>query len=483
MRCFLSPPCLGSDTKPFQKPNPRSRSPWHITPSLVEEYLNAQAHQGEQPATNFDVLLPSPIPNGISSPKSEEEEARQPRYPRIRTAISRKTRGMTASPTSDKWRSDSPRPWISSPQSDNDSPRSSLYSAFRGALGHVSPASSKRHLKTIRRPSDDSARASLSETNSQAGSASPGKSGKQGQLQTPNHDAQVLTASGPQSDGGEQHATDMRSPQLSESLLTAKPPDSAIPSAATITKSADPTMVIPPTRRPPHIRRRISLPLPDDRISVEVEKRRPLADEEREQYEYEIRAQYVTLLAKYSILIFLAIRLLDDAVKQNSRIRQQLQRVATEFRDFAHVQKQLIELLNMPFPTIPPEMFDAVSHDPAAMMGQTRRLKGWRAVEEVHCRINRQRETLSSFAAALTEINTQLPRPRGIFDESLVGLMDSLSQLERHQDDLHRKEKVATQKLAHVRELHVLTKMEYNDTLGHTSHVYPEVLAIFRTQV
>lgn len=137
----------------------------------------------------------------------------------------------------------------------------------------------------------------------------------------------------------------------------------------------------------------------------------------------------------------------------------------------------------MPFPTVPPEMFDAISHDPAAMMGQTRRLKGWRAVEEVHCRINRQREMLSSFAVVLTEINNQLPRPRGVFDESLVGLMDSLSRLEHHQEDLRRKESTATQKLAHVRELHVLTKMEYNETLGHTSHVYPEVLAIFPNSV
>jgi len=227
------------------------------------------------------------------------------------------------------------------------------------------------------------------------------------------------------------------------------------------------------------MRRRISLPLADYKLSVEVEKRRQLVDEEREQYEYEIRAQYVILSPKYGTLTPVAIRLLDEAAKQNSRVRQQLHRISTEFRDFAHVQKQLIELLNMPFPTVPPEMFDAISHDPAAMMGQTRRLKGWRAVEEVHYRINRQREMLSSFVAALTEINSQLPRPRGIFDESLIGLMDLVSRLEHHQEDLRKKESAATQKLAHVRELHVLTKIEFNDTLGHTSHIYPEVLTIF----
>ena len=292
---FFSP-CPESNANLFpQKPNLHSHSLWHITPSIVEEYLKFQAHQEEEPTTKLDVLLPSPMPGG-TSPKSEEK-VYQPRYPRIQTAISRKTRGMTASPASDNWPSDSPRPGMSSPRSDNDSPRSSLYSAFRGAFGRVSPASSNRHLRgrTIRRFSDGSARASLSEADSQAGSISPSRSRKQGPLRTQNLDTQVLTASGPESDGGEQHATDMRSPQLSESLLTAKPPDSAIPSAATITRSTDPTTAVPAPRRPPPMRRRISLPLADYKLSAEIEKRVRLVDEERERYEYEIRAQYVIL--------------------------------------------------------------------------------------------------------------------------------------------------------------------------------------------
>ena len=247
------------------------------------------------------------MPNG-TSPKSEEG-AYQSRYPRIQTALSRRTRGMTASPASDNWPSDSPRPGISSPRSDNNSPRSSLYSAFRGALGHVSPASSKRHLRgrTIGRISDDSPRASSSETNSQTGSVSPSKSRKQEPLRTPNLDTQVLATSGPESDGGEQYAKDMRSPQLSEGLLTAKPPDSAIPSATTITRSADPTTAVPPPRRLPLMRRRLSLPLADHKLSVEVEKRRQLVDEEREQYEYEIRAQYVILSLPSTVHLFLSL--------------------------------------------------------------------------------------------------------------------------------------------------------------------------------
>jgi len=293
--CFpFPPPCPKSDAKPSQKSNLHPRSPWHITPLIIEEYLRAQVHQEEEPTTNLDLLLPSPIPNN-TSPKLEEEPYR-PRYSRVQTATSRKARGMTTSPASSNWPSDSPRPWISSPQSDGDSPRGSLYSAFRGVLGRVSPASSKRHLqdRTIREVSDDSAPTSLSETNSQGESGSPNKSPKQGRLRTPNLDTQALNTSGPESEGGEQHATDMRSPQLSENILTAKPPDSAILSAATMTKSADPKKGVPPLGRPQLMRRRVSLPSADYRLSVEVEKRRQLADEEREQYEYEIRAQYVT---------------------------------------------------------------------------------------------------------------------------------------------------------------------------------------------
>lgn len=246
------------------------------------------------------------MPNG--TPPRSEGEASRPRYPGIRTSTLQKVRGITASPASDKWPSDSPRPWVSSPQSDVDSPRSSLYSAVRGALGRVSPASSKRHIhgRTIRRLSDDSARASLSETNSQTGSVSPRKSWNQGRLGTPNLDAKPLSTSGPESEGGEQHATDMRSPQLSESLSTAKPPDSAIPSTATATNTVGPTTTAPPFRRSIHMRRRISLPLPDYRLSVEVEKRRQLVDEEREQYEYEIRAQYVPQSFPHIVHLFLS---------------------------------------------------------------------------------------------------------------------------------------------------------------------------------
>ena len=268
----------------------QTRSLWHITPLIVEEYLKVQANQ-EEPTTNLDLLLPSPMPNGPSS--KSEEEAFQRRYPRAQPATPHKTGRMTASPASDNWPSDSPRPWISSPQSDNDSPRSSLYGAIRVALDRVSPASSKRIKDSTRRPSNDSAHVSFSETNSQTGSVSPTKSRKQPRPLTPNLDTRALHTSGPESDGGEQHATDVRSPQLSEGLMTAKPPDSAIPSATTITKSADHTNV-PPIRQPPPVRRRVSLPLADHALSVEVEKRRQLVDEEREQYEYEIRAQCVT---------------------------------------------------------------------------------------------------------------------------------------------------------------------------------------------
>ena len=73
------------------------------------------------------------------------------------------------------------------------------------------------------------------------------------------------------------------------------------------------------------------------------------------------------------------------------------------------------------------------------------------------------------------------PATRGIFDESLDGLMGSVSRLEHHREDLRKKESEATQKLTHVRELHVLTKLEFNDTLGHTSHAYPEVVIVFPT--
>jgi hypothetical protein len=65
--------------------------------------------------------------------------------------------------------------------------------------------------------------------------------------------------------------------------------------------------------------------------------------------------------------------------------------------------------------------------------------------------------------------------PTGIFDGSIAALMESVAHLENQRDDIIDKADEVTDLLARVREMHGLAKTEFNDTLAHTSQIYPEV--------
>jgi hypothetical protein len=161
-------------------------------------------------------------------------------------------------------------------------------------------------------------------------------------------------------------------------------------------------------------------------------------------------------------------------MKQNYRIRQVLQRLTGEIKEFDGVQSSLSELLCVPGFHVPQQVLDAFSHDPAAVTGSTRRLKGWRAVEDIHARISWQREVLQNFVTAVAGLKGK-DLPTGIFDESIAGLMESVAQLEQHRDVIVENAEEVTDLLARVREIHGYVKAEFNDTLAHTSQIYPEV--------
>lgn len=168
-------------------------------------------------------------------------------------------------------------------------------------------------------------------------------------------------------------------------------------------------------------------------------------------------------------------RLLDSAIKQNHRIRQILQRVTAEVREFEGVQTSFSALLGVTCLSVPPEVLDAFSHDPSAVTGSTRRLRGYKAVEDIQARIVWQRDVLQSYIESLAGLKGKLPLPTGIFDESITALMDSVSQLEKHRHGIIEKAEEVTNLLAHVRELHATVKADFNETLIYTSQIYPEV--------
>lgn len=160
-------------------------------------------------------------------------------------------------------------------------------------------------------------------------------------------------------------------------------------------------------------------------------------------------------------------------MSQNHRLRQMLQRVATSVREYDLLQHNITESLGVPHSSISPELLDAFSHDPAAVTAATRRYKGWRAVEDIHNRISRQREAFRAFLAGSEECG--FSPPGSVFDEPITTLLQSLTQLEDHKKTTLVKTREVAGILTKVKGIHASVKTEYNETLSHTSVVYPEV--------
>jgi hypothetical protein len=131
--------------------------------------------------------------------------------------------------------------------------------------------------------------------------------------------------------------------------------------------------------------------------------------------------------------------------------------------------------LGIPHKGLPRELLDAFGHDPAAVTGNTRRYQGWRAVDDIHRRLLRQREL---FRAFLSHKNTDMSVSKSVLDEPIASLVLSLSELEVHSRMIAERATEAAETLKSVQKIHAGVKSDYKSTLSHTSVVYPEVRAL-----
>ncbi|EIN13997.1 hypothetical protein PUNSTDRAFT_110142 [Punctularia strigosozonata HHB-11173 SS5] len=206
---------------------------------------------------------------------------------------------------------------------------------------------------------------------------------------------------------------------------------------------------------------RISLPSSDKRPRLEtVPSHQRVANEEGEREAYEKKS-----------------RLLEDVSAQNHRLRQLLKRVSGIVNEYHDVQTTVAGLSNGTANWISSDVVDAFSHDPAAVSGTARRLRGWKAVEDIHRRIQRQREVLDLFAQSGADEQSLLP-DSGLFDPPVKALATLLEQLESERSDIMARAEDVANLLLRVKESHQPTKQEYNETLAHVSVVYPELSQI-----
>ncbi|KAJ2929400.1 hypothetical protein H1R20_g7700, partial [Candolleomyces eurysporus] len=154
------------------------------------------------------------------------------------------------------------------------------------------------------------------------------------------------------------------------------------------------------------------------------------------------------------------------------RTRQMLNRISAAVREYDAIQNAAMKTPGIPHLPLPKELVEAFSHDPAAVTGATRRLRGWRAVEDIHQRVLRQRQTFKSF---LSTRPTKASDPVQILDTPISTLMETLDVLETQKDEIVSTAASLTELLHEVQEVHRNVKREYNTTVSRTSVVYPEL--------
>lgn len=141
-------------------------------------------------------------------------------------------------------------------------------------------------------------------------------------------------------------------------------------------------------------------------------------------------------------------------------------------RDFESLQHTAMPSQGIQKLNIPKDLLEAFGHDPSAVTGSTRRDRGWRAVEDIHRRVHKQRGVFRAFINSFTDYEVG----KGCsLDDPLEGLVEALQQLEQFKEEIAKEADDVNNLLNSVQTIHGQVKDNYNTTVSHVSIVYPEV--------
>ncbi|KAK0481661.1 hypothetical protein IW261DRAFT_1682150 [Armillaria novae-zelandiae] len=214
------------------------------------------------------------------------------------------------------------------------------------------------------------------------------------------------------------------------------------------------------TRTGPKTRGSLPLPLPEDSDTDGNKKRQQDISDAQLAFEYKMKSQ-----------------LLEESIAQNSRIRQLLNRVATGVKEYDVTQSSLMTLLGTHYKGLPPELLDTFGHDPSAVTTKTGRYRGWRAVDDIHDRILRQREIFEDFLVHNRD-DTGSVVEEDVLENPIRVLRQSLDTLAVNKAAVASSADAVAELLKTVQETHQTVKADYKDTVAHTSVVYPELSRI-----
>lgn len=201
-------------------------------------------------------------------------------------------------------------------------------------------------------------------------------------------------------------------------------------------------------------------------------KKRRAHQEEKLRLEYETKSSCVRSFRVLTRIDSPTFSILQEVSGHNHRIRQFLNRISSGLRDYDSLQHASATTPGVNQLTIPRDVFDTFFHDPSAVTGSTRRLRGWRAVEDIHQRINRQRSILRSFLKSPEE---RPDKPGCLLDDPVDNIIRALGDIEIHKEEIDRGNTEVANVLLSVEKMYKDVKDSYNKTASRVSVLYPEV--------
>ncbi|KAG7452358.1 uncharacterized protein BT62DRAFT_299890 [Guyanagaster necrorhizus] len=447
--------------------------PWHLTALIMEEYLAAAAAANRMstqvpplpptiPAPNFSI---STIPenSAMFSPYSSSPDQSDTALPHSSRASSHYSLGpsLTRIKSTDGRVSFEPlvepvRDSLEVASRSGDSALSSQY-GHASSIGAVAPSSSPFHLRprTYNNLSLNDSDDGSSAHNSLSGQSDDNM--KRTVIRSPKFDQPLRdtlnlkelglsSSSSPKPENTNTMSLDGASSMLQK--IRTPPVHSRRSSTTNITRVG------------PKARGSLALSPPEDSDTDGNKKRQQDINDARSAQEYKMKSQ-----------------LLEESVAQNLRIRQLLNRVATGVKEYDVTQSNLMTLLGTPYKGLPPELLDTFGHDPSAVTTKTGRYRGWRAVDDIHNRVLRQREIFEDFLAH-NRNDTGSIVEEDVLEDPICVLRQSLNTLAVNKAAVASKAEELAELLKTVQETHQKVKADYKDTVAHTSVVYPELSRI-----
>ncbi|KIJ66325.1 hypothetical protein HYDPIDRAFT_26686 [Hydnomerulius pinastri MD-312] len=474
----------------------KRRSEWHMSALIMEEYVKSKKDSlsSTPPPRSLSATVESSSleisptqfpPNSATQPVSAPPSDSSPgtSLSRVRSANGHLSFGPLVDYSRDSINNSQPRserqlqgwrrslPGFFDTGSANGTP--SPYHN-RNSSGGLSPASSRINFPDIvhrfrRHPTESdegssSALGSQSEDQNDSGPGGRRRRAKRKQrlpftdLQSPQESGTEVNVLSEMSDShdvtpgpaGPSSAPALLHDPFSEPEITPPPPENPV-------GVIDSTPLRNVRRRRPY--RSKSLPTHSQCVNPTASKRKPEPKPEEQERQYELRS-----------------RLLEEMKNHNHRLRHRMQRVASDVREYDLVCSLVKPALGVTYRSLPPELLDAISHDPSSVTSGTRKRRGWSAVEDIHERVLRQREIIRIFLSTAPE--DEMSTSESVLDKPISVLIEKLQALEGEREPLQDQADEVTKKLAEVRLTHAIVKEEYNDAVSHTSVVYPELSRI-----